>query len=147
MRYFVKETDTILFSPNFQSAVLVGNLSVSLSVLGLRTVFVAGQKVCVASDVQNVKIFGVGYTNPAGGATIPGTGNIILSNLSDIFLASSVLVNGERVWVYSFGAQLPAEFQVVVPAQKPGTPPVPDTILSFLGFATIQGVQTQVYTI
>ena len=85
-------------------------------------------RVAIATDIENTPALVVTYQTPV--ASIPGTGHITVNTWTDI--ASKTFKDNSGI-VISTGAETGiAILTVDMPAQIPGTPPMPDPNLSYL---------------
>jgi len=125
MRPVIIEGDIIQFTFSVGTIVptvtnVVVNSSDKLTVDGL--------KVAVASDIINTPSLAVTYKTPT--ASIPGTGNMTINwwaiQAQDLFKDNEFVVTNDSQLSGS------AILTVQVPAQIPGTPPVPDPIVAYL---------------
>lgn len=118
--------DSVVFTPMFGAAMVTiqpGRLK------GSGQFTIGGKKVCVDGDEEKVSVPGCPYVTPQ--YSIPGSGTITIKKLGSNQTAKKPFTGGKPVLLK--GSVCDAQFMVLVPAQQPGAPPVPDPTPKYTG--------------
>lgn len=118
--------DTVIFNPGFGAATIV---PVPGTLAGTGRSNATGKPACVDGDEKNVIVPGVTYMTPTH--SIPGVGILKIDALGGDQKAKKTKSGGKAVLLK--GSTFTAKLQVMVPAQQPATPPVPDATPEYSG--------------
>jgi hypothetical protein len=93
-----------------------------------------GAPICVEGDEASVIVGPVPYSTPTH--STKGAGLLTIDSLGSDQLASQTTTGDAKVILV--GTKFNAKFAVSVPAQQPGTPPVPDNNTEYAGFGSFE---------
>jgi hypothetical protein len=93
-----------------------------------------GAPICVEGDEGDVIVGPVPYATQIH--SIKGAGMLTIDSLGSDQLASQTTTGGAKVILV--GTKFNAKFAVSIPAQQPGSPPVPDNTTDYAGFGSFE---------
>lgn len=124
--YVLVDGDSALFFPAFGKAIVLVQPG---TLRGSGPATVNGTNMCIEGDEQSVKVSGCTYVAPP--YVIPGIGTLKIESLSSIHIAKKTRSGTTPVILK--GGQFDASFEIQSAAQQPGSPPIPDPTVKYLG--------------
>jgi hypothetical protein len=124
--YIVIDGDHAVFMPNFGQAIVV---VLPGKIQGSGDATLNAKNTCIEGDEASVSVAGCMYMTPQ--YSIPGSGSITIDALASDQLTEKTNTNATALIL--LGTQFEAKFSVQVPAQQPGSPPVPDSTPDYAG--------------
>ena len=130
--------DTAKFNRTFGQAIFSTEYSGDL--IGTGKDKINGKLVCVDGDERRVTVRDCAYKTPTHSKE--GKGMLFIESLAGNQKAKKTKSGGKPVLLK--GGEFKAKFTVLVPAQQPSTPPIPDTTLQYSGTGTFMSMNQKV---
>ncbi len=135
-KFIVVDGDTVIFDTQFLQHTLITPPPGNISGTGHATI--SGKKVCVADDIDNVKVTAA-YTS--GPYSVPGSGELTIKALQADQLNAWCMSSNPVITV---GSKFIAFFEPKSPAKTTSTPPVEDPMIPAVGTGSFQSQNTLV---